>query len=160
MEPVYLVADEIQKENQTKATFLTHGRQLRNNQVTQEALDSTALGVDTGWVAIAPFSDNEVRVDFVPKGTKGAAKVKRNKNEHTALISARHLLSAHPDLKVEKGYLRQIAWRIEEIAGRKHFILQLKSEEIVPTQKRTGKKADPKGKVTGTETGGAGLAKK
>lgn len=137
---VYLDGKAIRRAEQVQASCLNARNQLSNNELTQRALDATANGVATEWVAFCPIAPGEIRVDWVRPRTKGAVHIRRPGHKRTAVIPAGNLIAAHPSLKVGKGYKRLLTWRVDETPESKQFILHLIDQEVVPTKKR-GRKA-------------------
>lgn len=137
----YLDGKEIRLEEQIQASCLNFRNELSNNEVTQRALDSTAVGVPTEWVAFKPLPPGEVRVDWVAPRTPGSVHIRRPGHKRTSIIPAGSLVAANAGLKVGKGYKRQLTWRVDETPTGKQFILHLVEQEVVPTKKRVTKAA-------------------
>lgn len=158
MEPgtIYLNGRRIRRGKQVAACCLNAQVQIRNNPLTTAALESTANGVPTGWLGIVPMGGTEVRLEWAPEKADGAVQIHRSKNRSSSWFAAGDLLAEYPALRVEKGYVRQLAWRIEEAAGVKQFILSLVDQPVVPTKKPPvpkGAKGEPSPKATAPTKG-------
>lgn len=138
----YINAAEIRKAQKKPFVVLNHGGQNRMNEVTFADFKSTCIGSTENFVAYKPLSATEVQVDRVVKGTSGCVKLRRAGNEKTAIMSAGPILAEIPALKVEKGYLRLLSYRIDQDEnGKPVFIIILEPSEVIPSPKRSATKS-------------------
>lgn len=148
----YINAAEIRKAQLKPGVVLNHGGQNRMNEVTFAAFKETCPGATENFVACKHLSDTEIQVDRVNKGTPGCVKLRPAGNEKTALFSAGPILAAVPALKVEKGYLRLLSFRIDkDPEGKSHFVIILEPNTVIPAPKRSSTKTTP-GAKTKSET--------
>jgi hypothetical protein len=132
----YVVAKEVREEAKERVTTQNAKDQLRWNSVSFEPFENCAKP-RYKYVAYQELSHDRWAVDQVPKGTPGAVKLRRAKNENTATASFGPVLALRPELKVAPGRLRLIPWEIDPETNR--FILRLDLEENIPSPKRTKK---------------------
>lgn len=138
----YINAAEIRKAQKKPFVVLNHGGQNRMNEVTFADFKTTCLGATENYIAYKPLSDTEIQVDRVIKDTSGSVKLRPSGNEKTAIMSAGPILASVPALKVEKGYLRLLSFRIDkDDQGKSHFVIILEPSQVIPSPKKSSTKA-------------------
>jgi hypothetical protein len=124
----FITKKEIERQRQDpKAAHLHWMDRVYCNAQVVAALVSTAPGrIPTGFVALEPLdATQEVAVDWVEAGTRGAIKVQWGRTEQWLEFDFTAMLERHKGLAVEYGWIRRLPFRIAD--GR--FILFLGVQE-------------------------------
>jgi hypothetical protein len=134
-----LVTDQIRFEGYEEALHLTARNQLYANPAAMAALESTCPRLAAKCVAYDERSETEIAIHWVEKGTLGSHPVSRRENERTGLFTFGPVLALHPALKVARGWVRRIPYRIEPTPEGNLFILDLAQSDVIPSQRRRSK---------------------
>jgi hypothetical protein len=137
-----LVADQIRFQGYEEAMHLTARNQLYANPAAMAALESTCPRVAAKCLAFDQRAETEIAIHWVEKGTLGSHPISRRENERTGLFSFGPVLALYPALKVSRGWVRRIPYRIDPTPEGKLFVLDLAQSDVIPSQRRR-----PKAKV-------------
>jgi hypothetical protein len=123
-----LVPEEIRLLKFPSTMRLNAQRELYANSRAMAALESTAQSRTATHLLYDQRSETEIAIHWVEKGTEGALPLKRR--HRAGRFSFSPVLVLYPFLKVQKGRIRQIAYRIDETPEGALFVLDLTQTEV------------------------------
>lgn len=137
-----LIPEQLRLESYDPQLHLNHSGELYANPVATAALDATGLS-PTDLLLFDQIAETEVALHWVPRGTKGARKVRRPKSGNTASFSASPILLLFPRLRVPAGRIRLIPFRIDQTEEGAMFVMEINKEESITSSRHPGKKSIP-----------------
>lgn len=135
MQPINpVIADAIRFQFFDPALRVSARGQAYANPLVWGALESIAT--PTGRLVYDQRSETEFALLWVKQGTPGSVKVCKKETERTATFSFGPMLALVPALRVQRGFIRRLPFRLEPVEGGTLFLIDIKEEQVVPSSRR------------------------
>lgn len=135
MEPINPVnADAIRFDRYEPALRISARGQAYANPLVWGALESIAT--PTGRLVYDQRSATEFALIWVKRGTRGSVAVSKKDGEQTATFSFGPMLALVPALRVQRGFIRLMPFRLEPVEGGTLFLIDITVELVVPSSRR------------------------
>jgi hypothetical protein len=124
-----IVVQQLRIELRPQVIRLNARHQAYANPHAMTALDATCTSRTTTHLLFDQWSETEIAIHWVEKETPGAVPIKRQ--QQTGLFSFGPVVTLYPGLKVQRGRLRQIPFRLDESDEGSVFVLDLTNTEVI-----------------------------
>lgn len=132
MEPINpVIAEDIRFGRHDPALRVSARGQAYANPLVWGALESIAT--PTGRLVYDQRSETEFALLWVKRGTRGS--VTATAKGGTATFSFGPVLAMVPALRVQRGYIRLVPFRLEQVGNFTLFLIDIKQEHVVPSSR-------------------------